>query len=113
MSKINTLLQLILIGTTTAMPLLNTITFPTTTNIALLDQFIVGMASLQDCMQAMQYLVAVTTVWSGASYVWIRNAVRILGSDEALKKRQGRRGRALIGLSFAAFVTLSFSLSGT
>ena len=112
MSKLNTLLQLILIGATTAMPLLNTNIFPSTTNVALLDQFIVGMGSLEGCMQALQYLVAATTVWSGASYVWIRNAVRILGNDEALKRKQGRRGRALIGISFAAFVTLSLSLSG-
>ena len=112
MSKLNTFLQIILIGATTALPLLNTNSIPTTTNIAVLDQFIVDAGGIEGCMQGLQYTVAATTVWSGASYVWIRNAVRILGSDESLKRKQGRRGRALIGISFTAFMTLSLSLSG-
>ena len=70
------------------------------------------MGGVEGFVHALQYFVAATTVWSGASYVWVRNAVRILGSDEALKRRQGRRGRALIGMSFAAFVALSVWLDG-
>ena len=135
-SKLNTLLQLILIGATTALPLLltddysaaaatstTTLTTTTTTTTTLtaalstsIDQLKqlashVG-GSVEGCVQALQYCVAATTLWSGASYVWVRDAVRILGSDEALKRRQGRRGRALIGVSFAAFVAFSVWLDG-
>ncbi|KAF4629393.1 hypothetical protein G7Y89_g8753 [Cudoniella acicularis] len=70
-SKYNTALQLALIGATTAMPLVT------------MD---VGAA-----MTAMQYLVATTTIWSGASYVYTKDAVKILTqesktNDESLKK---------------------------
>jgi len=65
-SKYNTALQLALIGATTAMPL---VTVDVTT-----------------AMTAMQYLVATTTIWSGASYIYTKDAVKILNHDE------GKRG---------------------
>ncbi|KAL7784654.1 CDP-alcohol phosphatidyltransferase domain-containing protein [Trichoderma ceciliae] len=57
-SKYNTFLQLALVGLTTAAPLLGVDLAPTLT--------------------IMQYVVATTTVWSGASYVFSRNAIKIL-----------------------------------
>ena len=70
-SKINTALQLALIGATTALPLVS-----------------VDVGGL---MVGMQYLVAATTVWSGASYVWSKDAVKILrpadGRGEKMAKR--------------------------
>lgn len=57
-SKWNTALQLCLVGATTALPLV---------------PYEVGTA-----MMVFQYLVATTTVWSGASYVYSKDAVKIL-----------------------------------
>ncbi|KAI9842585.1 MAG: hypothetical protein M1830_007790, partial [Pleopsidium flavum] len=58
-SKVNTALQLALIGATTAMPLI----------------------SDQELMKE-RYLVATTTVWSGASYIYTKDAVKILSREE-------------------------------
>ncbi|PQE16514.1 cdp-diacylglycerol-glycerol-3-phosphate 3-phosphatidyltransferase protein [Rutstroemia sp. NJR-2017a BBW] len=60
-SKYNTALQLALIGATTAMPLVSW-------DVSL------GMTGLQ-------YLVATTTIWSGASYIYTKDAVKILNQD--------------------------------
>ncbi|KAH9951076.1 CDP-alcohol phosphatidyltransferase-domain-containing protein [Amylocystis lapponica] len=57
-SKVNTALQLLLMGFTTVSPLL-----PVDTSVAL---------------QALQWAVGTTTVWSGASYVFSKDAVRII-----------------------------------
>ncbi|KAL3425770.1 phosphatidyl synthase [Phlyctema vagabunda] len=65
-SKYNTALQLALIGATTAMPL---VTVDVTT-----------------AMTAMQYLVATTTIWSGASYVYTKDAVKILNQTQDQNK---------------------------
>jgi len=96
-SKFNTFLQLILIGVTTTLPLVPT----------------VGGLDVQPMAKGLQYVVAATTLWSGASYAWIKNAVTILGTDEELKRKQGVRGRAIIGVSFAAVVGLALVLSQT
>ncbi|KAJ3553174.1 hypothetical protein NM688_g3756 [Phlebia brevispora] len=60
-SKFNTALQLLLMGTTTISPLLP------------LD---IGLG-----LQALQWTVGVTTVWSGASYLFSKDAVRILSKQ--------------------------------
>ncbi|XWW99034.1 hypothetical protein V2A60_007039 [Cordyceps javanica] len=57
-SKYNTFLQLALVGVTTAAPLVP------------LD--------LSQALTTMQYVVAATTVWSGASYIYTKDAVKIL-----------------------------------
>ena len=93
-SKWNTFLQLGLIGCTVVEPLVA-------------SSGILSASDVQTSLQGLQYLVAGTTLWSGASYLWTRDAVVILGEDEALKKKQGFRGRATIGVSFAAFVGLA------
>lgn len=51
-----------------------------------------------------QCLVAGTTAWSGLSYAYLKDAVTILGSNEALKAKQGARGRAIIGVTFGSVV---------
>lgn len=43
-------------------------------------------------------------MWSGASYAVLKDAVRILGRDEVLKAKQGRRGRGIIGVLFGGVV---------
>jgi cardiolipin synthase len=93
-SKWNTFLQLGLIGCTVVTPLVISADF-------------LPAIDIETGLQRFQYLVAGTTLWSGASYLWTRDAVVILGEDEALKKKQGFRGRAVLGISFAAFFALA------
>ncbi|KAF8892194.1 CDP-alcohol phosphatidyltransferase-domain-containing protein [Infundibulicybe gibba] len=57
-SKINTALQLVLMGTTTVSPIL---------------PFELGLA-----LPGLQWLVATTTIWSGFSYLFSKDAVRIV-----------------------------------
>jgi len=57
-SKVNTALQLLLMGTTTISPIL---------------PFELGLS-----LQGLQWLVATTTVWSGFSYMFGKNAFRIV-----------------------------------
>ncbi|KAI1454948.1 hypothetical protein F4805DRAFT_437407 [Annulohypoxylon moriforme] len=67
-SKYNTFLQLGLMGTTMVTP------------------FVTADVSL--AMSAFQYLVATTTVWSGLSYVFSKDAVRILSQNKDKPKDQ-------------------------
>lgn len=97
-SKYNTFLQLILIGATTALPLA--------------PQILLGV-DVNSAVTTMQYVVAATTLWSGASYTWLKDAVVILGEDEELKKKQGFRGRMIIAASFGSFVGLAALLGST
>ena len=96
-SKVNTLLQLLLLGGTLAVPVLGGgkggggegAAQPTAATTAL---------------TGLQVVVAGTTAWSGLSYAWYADAVTILGADEGRKARQGARGRALVGLGFGGCV---------
>ncbi|RAL62295.1 hypothetical protein DID88_004861 [Monilinia fructigena] len=65
-SKYNTALQLGLIGATTALPLIS---------------WDLGVA-----MTGFQYLVATTTIWSGMSYIYTKDAVKIVNQEGAPKK---------------------------
>ncbi|KAI1398928.1 CDP-alcohol phosphatidyltransferase-domain-containing protein [Hypoxylon fuscum] len=65
-SKYNTFLQLGLMGGTMVTPLIS--------------------ADVSTAMTAFQYLVAATTVWSGLSYVFSKDAVRILSQKDKRKK---------------------------
>ncbi|CAH0043003.1 unnamed protein product [Clonostachys solani] len=67
-SKYNTVLQVGLIGITTAAPLIT--------------------ADISSALTIMQYIVATTTVWSGASYVYSKDAVKILSQPKAGSKGQ-------------------------
>lgn len=99
-SKYNTLLQLLLIGSTLALPVITA----SATGIHQLHVLGLAPAHLYAAMTYFQYLVAATTAWSGLSYAYLKNAVTILGADEALKAKQGRRGRAIIGVTFGSVV---------
>ncbi|WPH02047.1 Hypothetical protein R9X50_00490200 [Acrodontium crateriforme] len=89
-SKYNTFLQLILIGSTLALPVLSTT--------------VLAGLNVDTTMTYFQWLVAGTTAWSGLSYAILKNAVTIMGSNEALKAKQGARGRAIIGVTFGSVV---------
>ncbi|KAH0608616.1 uncharacterized protein H6S33_001750 [Morchella sextelata] len=78
-SKLNTALQLGLVGACMAHPLVGAGA---------------GAADLEIALQALQYTVATTTVWSGLSYVYSKDAVKILkqpgvGAVEE-KKEEGK-----------------------
>jgi cardiolipin synthase (CMP-forming) len=99
LSKYNTFLQLLLIGYTLALPF---VPQPAELGLGgLLGENWDGFTSI------FQATVACTTVWSGFEYAFKKSAVVILGDDEKLKRKQGFRGRAVVGGSFAAFVGLA------
>ncbi len=104
-SKINTFLQLCLIGATTASPLVA----PTVQQV--LGELSAGIG-VNELMGAAQYLVAGTTVWSGASYLYTRNAVKILGAglSDHEKRKILSRGRGVLAASFACFLGVAVSL---
>ncbi|RFU35869.1 hypothetical protein B7463_g522, partial [Scytalidium lignicola] len=68
-SKYNTALQLALIGATTAMPLVT--------------------IDVHGAMSALQYIVATTTLWSGASYIYTKDAVKILHQEKLESNKDG------------------------
>jgi cardiolipin synthase len=70
-SKWNTFFQIALIGWTVAMPALR--------------GWGAGL-EVEAALVGFQYFTAATTVWSGASYLYTKDAVRILGQDEAKEK---------------------------
>jgi len=67
-SKINTFLQLLLVGNAMILPVL--------------PEAVVSAWNLTGVFEGWQYLVATTTIWSGASYIWSKDAVKILTPDE-------------------------------
>lgn len=93
-SKYNTFLQLVLIGGITLLPVAG----PS------VNAFLSSVGSsvgTGEVMGAAQALVAATTVWSGLSYLWARDAVTILGEGTVeRKKRILRRGKGVLGVSF-------------
>lgn len=102
-SKYNTFLQLVLIGSTLALPVVTA----GGQYAGLLQNVGLGDADLHRIMTYYQWLVAGTTAWSGLSYAFLKKAVTMLGSDEALKAKQGARGRAIIGMTFGSVVALA------
>nr|POE56816.1 cardiolipin synthase (cmp-forming) [Quercus suber] len=108
-SKYNTFLQLILIGSALALPVLTV----SPTGVAQLQTLGLDISTLHAAMTYFQYVVAATTAWSGLSYAYLKNAVTILGTDEALKAKQGRRGRAIIGVTFGSVVLAALYVAAT
>ncbi|SMR56681.1 unnamed protein product [Zymoseptoria tritici ST99CH_1E4] len=102
-SKYNTLLQLLLIGATLTLPVLTA----TPTLASSLANAGVSDTVLANGVFGLQGVVAATTAWSGLSYAFLKNAVTILGTDEALKAKQGARGRAIIGVTFGSVVLVA------
>nr|POE65250.1 putative cdp-alcohol phosphatidyltransferase class-i family protein c22a12.08c [Quercus suber] len=108
-SKYNTFLQLILIGSALTLPVLTT----SPTGLAQLQSFGLDIPAVHVAMTYFQYVVAATTAWSGLSYAYLKNAVTILGADEALKTKQGARGRAIIGFTFGSVVLAALYIAVT
>ncbi|KAI0074517.1 hypothetical protein K474DRAFT_1601357 [Panus rudis PR-1116 ss-1] len=61
-SKVNTALQLLLMGVTTISPLLP--------------------ADIGPALELLQWVVGATTIWSGASYIWTKDAVKIISQKK-------------------------------
>ncbi|KKY25470.1 putative phosphatidyl synthase [Phaeomoniella chlamydospora] len=78
-SKYNTFLQLLLVGAGVALPVLPT--------------GIVHEWNMDLAFQGFQYLVALTTVWSGASYAYSKDAVKILTQDEVEERLANKKKR--------------------
>lgn len=77
LSKINTGLQLALVGLYTVDPILP----------GLMGLDIHGFLGLE----GFSYLTAGTTIWSGLSYIWNKDAVKIIKQDEGESKSGGDR----------------------
>lgn len=77
LSKINTGLQLALVGLYTVDPILP----------GLMGLDIHGFLGLE----GFSYLTAGTTIWSGLSYIWNKDAVKIIKQDESESKSGGDR----------------------
>ncbi|KAF1346489.1 CDP-alcohol phosphatidyltransferase-domain-containing protein [Delphinella strobiligena] len=107
MSKLNTFLQLVLIGSTLAYPVVTADSH----HLDVLYDLGFENLNLEAVMTYFQWVVAGTTIWSGLSYAYLKNAVTILGTDEKLKAKQGRRGRAIIGIAFGGVVVTAALLA--
>jgi cardiolipin synthase len=83
-SKYNTALQLALIGATTAMPLLTVDASTAMTAMQYVFQA-VYLRHAANCFG--RYLVATTTIWSGASYIYTKDAVKILSKESEKKDK--------------------------
>jgi cardiolipin synthase (CMP-forming) len=108
-SKYNTFLQLVLIGSTLALPVVTACGQHT----AVLEALGMSGVDLHQVMNYYQWLVAGTTAWSGLSYAFLKNAVTILGPNEELKAKQGARGRAIIGVTFGGVVAAAVWIAFT
>ncbi|KAF2676712.1 hypothetical protein K458DRAFT_396607 [Lentithecium fluviatile CBS 122367] len=112
-SKLNTFLQLGLIGTTMAVSLLSD---PSATESAAggmlmrMQEVLGGPQGVETMVRGMSGVVAGTTMYSGLSYVWTKSAVKILGDDEVLKRKQGFRGRMIIAGTFGGVIALAAGL---
>ncbi|KAF2115023.1 CDP-alcohol phosphatidyltransferase-domain-containing protein [Lophiotrema nucula] len=114
MSKFNTFLQLVLIGTTLCVNLLHD---PSAMHSAAgeylndVREYLGGEDGVKSMVQGLQVVVAGTTIWSGLSYAWLKSAVKILGEDEVLKRKQGFRGRMIVGGCFGSVVLLAIAVA--
>ncbi|KAG9767735.1 glucose-inhibited division protein A subfamily, partial [Aureobasidium melanogenum] len=84
-SKINTFLQLLLVGNAMLLPVL--------------PEALVNAYNLTGIFEGWQYLVAGTTVWSGLSYVSNKDAVKILTTEEIdarVDQRDAERNEAKV-----------------
>lgn len=106
-SKANTLLQLLLIGAVTTLPAVSG-----SAAMDAVDAALGGLGGVGGVMQGAQLLVAGTTVWSGASYLFTKNAVEILteGKSAEEKRRILSRGRVVLGASFASCLAVALYL---
>jgi len=109
-SKFNTFLQLSLLGTLLCTNLLHDPSAITSAAGGLLmsiQDFLGGEEGVKTMIQGISGIVASTTIYSGLEYTWSKKAVVILGGDEALKKKQGFRGRMIMASGFGSFIALA------
>ncbi|KAH7348048.1 cardiolipin synthetase [Pyrenochaeta sp. MPI-SDFR-AT-0127] len=112
-SKFNTFLQLSLLGTLLCTNLLHD---PSATSSAAggllmsIQELLGGEDGVRTMIQGMSAIVASTTIYSGLEYTWSKKAVVILGGDEALKRKQGFRGRMIMASGFGSFIALAVYL---
>lgn len=107
-SKYNTFLQLVLIGSTLALPVLAAAATASQQDAGVLR---LSTEQMHAAVHYLQWLVAGTTAWSGLSYAYLKEVVTILGSNEELKAKQGARGRAIIGITFGSCVLTALWLA--
>lgn len=98
LSKYNTFLQLLLIGGTTVLP------------VASAPLQSLGLTNVEGAMAGFRALVAGTTLWSGASYLWTKGVVVILGGTERKKRRILGRGRVVLAGGFVACGVVGWAL---
>ncbi|KAH9860251.1 hypothetical protein IAQ61_012036 [Plenodomus lingam] len=112
-SKFNTFLQLSLLGTLLCTNLLHD---PAATSSAAggvllsIQELLGGEQGVKNLITGLSTVVASTTVYSGLEYTWSKKAVVILGGDEALKRKQGLRGRMIMASGFGSFIALAVYL---
>jgi cardiolipin synthase len=109
-SKFNTFLQLTLLGTLLCTNLLHdpTATLSAAGGVLLsIQDALGGEQGVKTMVQGMSAIVASTTIYSGLEYTWSKKAVVILGGDEALKRKQGFRGRMIMAGGFGSFIALA------
>lgn len=92
-SKVNTVLQLFLVGWT-----MSKMAFGADISILGSQQALEAMwyaiRSFLECSHTFlipvqyRYIVGSTTIWSGASYIYTKDAVKILGSEDKEKRQQ-------------------------
>lgn len=106
-SKANTFLQLLLIGAVTTLPAISG-----GATLSAIDTAFGSVGGADGLMTAAQYLVAGTTVWSGASYLWTKDAVEILTRSKTPEEKRKilTRGRAVLGASFATCLGVALYL---
>lgn len=119
-SKLNTLLQLLLIGMTIALPLVSQagvseVALPLPTTGTENEGGWLTKVDLGQAVWMAQCTVATTTVWSGLSYLYTRDAVKILGEQMDAAKKRGivRRGRGIIGVCFLVCAGVAVGLERT
>ncbi|KAF1839086.1 cardiolipin synthetase [Decorospora gaudefroyi] len=109
-SKLNTFLQLSLLGTLLCTNLLHDPSATTSAAGGLLmsiQGLLGGEEGVKTIIQGMSAIVASTTMYSGLEYTWSKKAVVILGGDEALKRKQGFRGRMIMASGFGSFIAVA------
>lgn len=112
-SKFNTFLQLSLLGTLLCTNLLHDPSATTSAAGGLLlsiQELLGGEQGVKNLITGMSAVVASTTMYSGLEYTWSKKAVVILGGDEALKRKQGFRGRMIMAGGFGSFIALALYL---
>lgn len=112
-SKFNTFLQLTLLGTLLCTNLLHdtaAITSAAGGFLLSIQDVLGGEAGVKNLVTGLSAIVASTTMYSGLEYTWKKDAVKILGGNEELKRKQGFRGRMIMLTSYGAFIAVAAAL---